>query len=209
MGKSILASTTGSFYQVLVQSRTQSNACARARMALALGKLTTGTPKFRGSGFVGMHVKPITAQEKFNFPRANAILARAQALLWVREWFWYVQSAGCTSQDGVIDDESLVKTRTNTCLSYASAIPSYSVLWSKLFTKSGHTSVFVVEGRRLALFSIQQTDMTSFSEEGRGVTTNGYVTNPNPTPTLTPTLTPNPNRNSNPNRINRKIKNRL
>ena len=51
-------------------------------MALALGKLTTGTPKFRGSGFVGMHVKPITAQEKFNFPRANAILARAQALLW-------------------------------------------------------------------------------------------------------------------------------
>ena len=61
---------------------TQSNACARARMALALGKLTTGTPKFRGSGFVGMHVKPITTQEKFNFPRANAILARAQALLW-------------------------------------------------------------------------------------------------------------------------------
>jgi hypothetical protein len=43
--------------------------------------LTTGTPKFRGSGFVGMHVKPITAQEKFNFPRANVILARAQALL--------------------------------------------------------------------------------------------------------------------------------
>ena len=32
------------------QSRTQSNACARARMALALGKLTTGTRKFRGSG---------------------------------------------------------------------------------------------------------------------------------------------------------------
>ena len=68
------------------QSRTQSNACARARMALALGNLTTGTPKLRGSGFVGMHVKPITAQEKFNFPRANAILARAQALLWVRDW---------------------------------------------------------------------------------------------------------------------------
>ena len=68
------------------QSRTQSNACARARMTLALGKLTTGTPKFRGSGFVGMHVKPITAQKKFNFPRANAILARAQALLWVRDW---------------------------------------------------------------------------------------------------------------------------
>ena len=27
----------------------------------------------------------------------------------------------------MIGDESLVKTRTNTCLSYASAIPSYSV----------------------------------------------------------------------------------
>jgi hypothetical protein len=38
-----------------------------------------------------------------------------------------VQSAGCTSQDGVIDDVSLVKTRTNTCLSYTSAVPSYSV----------------------------------------------------------------------------------
>jgi hypothetical protein len=72
--------------RVFAQSRTQSNACAPARMALALGKLTTGTPKFRGSGFVGMHVKPITAQEKFNFPRANAILARTQALLWVRDW---------------------------------------------------------------------------------------------------------------------------
>jgi hypothetical protein len=55
------------------------------RVALALGKLTTGTPKFRGPGFVGMHVKPITAQKKFNFPRANAILAHAQALLWVRD----------------------------------------------------------------------------------------------------------------------------
>jgi hypothetical protein len=29
----------------------------------------------------------------------------------------------CTSQDGVIDDELLVKTRTNTCLSYTSVIP--------------------------------------------------------------------------------------
>jgi hypothetical protein len=35
------------------------------------------------------NVKPITAQEKFNFPRANAILARAQALLWVRDWGLY------------------------------------------------------------------------------------------------------------------------
>ena len=39
-----------------------------------------------------------------------------------------MQSAGCTSQDGVIDDDSLVKTRTNTCLSYTSAVPSYSVV---------------------------------------------------------------------------------
>jgi hypothetical protein len=31
------------------------------------------------------NVKPITAQEKLYFPRANAILARAQALLWVRD----------------------------------------------------------------------------------------------------------------------------
>ena len=38
-----------------------------------------------------------------------------------------MQSAGCTSQDGVIDDESLVKTRTNTCLSETSA--SYSVVY--------------------------------------------------------------------------------
>ena len=56
------------FYRHANQSRTQSNACARARMALALGKLNfpcavigltfinrayrprTGTPKFRGSG---------------------------------------------------------------------------------------------------------------------------------------------------------------
>jgi hypothetical protein len=28
----------------------------------------------------------------------------------------------------VIDDESLVKTRTNICLSYASAVSSYSVM---------------------------------------------------------------------------------
>jgi hypothetical protein len=54
--------------------------------------LTTGTPKFRGSGFVGIHIKPITAQEKFNFPRANAILARAQALLWVRDWMKHGQN---------------------------------------------------------------------------------------------------------------------
>jgi hypothetical protein len=52
----------------------------------------------------------------------------------------------------------------------------------------------------LALFSIQQTDLTTFSQDRRGV---GYVTNPNPTPTLT--TNPNPNLNPNPNRINKKI----
>ena len=72
-----------------MQSRTQSNVYARARKALSPGKLTTGTPKFRVPVLCRharlINVKPITAQEKFNFPRANAILARAQALLWVRD----------------------------------------------------------------------------------------------------------------------------
>jgi hypothetical protein len=35
----------------------------------------------------------------------------------------------------VIDDESLVKTRTNTCLSYTSAVPSYSVVMSSVQIK--------------------------------------------------------------------------
>jgi hypothetical protein len=51
----------------------------------------------------------------------------------------------------------------------------------------------------LALVSICEIDVTSFSEDGRVL--NGYVTNPNPTPTLTP----NHNTNSNPNQINEKI----
>ena len=64
-------------------------ACARARKALALGKLIfscavigltfvnracrqrTGTPKFRGSGC--------------QFPQSQCLPARAQALLWVRD----------------------------------------------------------------------------------------------------------------------------
>jgi hypothetical protein len=48
----------------------------------------------------------------------------------------YSRSAGCTSQDGVIDDESLVKTLTNTCFSYTSAVPSYSVTLAS-FVHSG------------------------------------------------------------------------
>ena len=36
----------------------------------------------------------------------------------------------------MIDDELLVKTRTNTCLSYASAIPSYFVLQANVITSS-------------------------------------------------------------------------
>jgi hypothetical protein len=62
------------------------------------------------------------------------------------------------------------------------------------FSPEGHV-------KRLALVSICEIDVTSFSEDGRGVKSsfnlNGYVTNPNPTPTLTPN--PNRNPNSNPN----------
>jgi hypothetical protein len=36
----------------------------------------------------------------------------------------------------VIDDESLVKTRTNTCLSYTSAVPSYSVFELAAYSSS-------------------------------------------------------------------------
>ena len=47
-------------------------------------------PLIRGSGCcrhaLFINVKPITAQEKLYFPRANTSLARAQALLWVRDW---------------------------------------------------------------------------------------------------------------------------
>ena len=73
-------------FSCLRQSRTQSNACARARKTLALGKLTTGTLNL-GVPVPALliNVKPITAQEKFNFPRVNAFLACAQALLWERD----------------------------------------------------------------------------------------------------------------------------
>jgi hypothetical protein len=50
----------------------------------------------------------------------------------------------------------------------------------------------------LALVSICEIDVTSFSEDGEVL--NCYVTNPNPTPTLTPN--PNHSPNSNPNQIN-------
>ena len=67
------------------QSRTQSNACARARMALALGKLNFSCAVI---GLMCMPTKPEPLNlgvPVVNFPRANAILARAQALLWVRD----------------------------------------------------------------------------------------------------------------------------
>ena len=67
------------------QSRTQSNACARARMALALGKLNFSCVVI---GLTCMPTKPEPLNlgvPVVNFPRANAILARAQALLWVRD----------------------------------------------------------------------------------------------------------------------------
>jgi hypothetical protein len=52
-----------------------------------------------------------------------------------------------TSQDGVIDDESLVKTRTNTCLSETSAVPSYSVpqLFNYILLKHGLYFIQLVE----------------------------------------------------------------
>jgi hypothetical protein len=67
------------------QSRTQSNACARARMALALGKLIFSCAVI---GLMCMPTEPEPLNlgvPVVNFPIANAILARAQALLWVRD----------------------------------------------------------------------------------------------------------------------------
>jgi hypothetical protein len=69
------------------QSRPQSNACARARMLWGNWQpepLNLGVPVLCRHARL-INVKPIAAQEKFNFPRGNAILARAQALLWVRD----------------------------------------------------------------------------------------------------------------------------
>ena len=57
------------------QSRTQSNACARARMALALGKLNFSC------AVIGLTCMPTKSEPLnlgvpvVNFPRANAILA--------------------------------------------------------------------------------------------------------------------------------------
>ena len=92
------------------QSRTQSNACARARMALAYDWLWRNwQPEPLNLGFrffvrVPVLFKPITAQEKFNFPRANAILARAQALLWVRD---------CAIRGSTLKSVRLYQPRTN------------------------------------------------------------------------------------------------
>ena len=82
----LLAFHNPSHNQVRRQSRTQSNACARARMALALGKLNFSCTVI---GLTCMPTKPEPLNlgvPVVNFPRANAILARAQALLWVRDW---------------------------------------------------------------------------------------------------------------------------
>jgi hypothetical protein len=54
----------------------------------------------------------------------------------------------------VIDDESLVKTRTNTCLSYASAIPSYSVAMAS-FVVSNFGFVFSSLTTKLAIANEQ------------------------------------------------------
>ena len=55
-------------------------------MALALGKLNFSCAVI---GLTCMPTKPEPLNlgvPVVNFPRANAILARAQALLWVRDW---------------------------------------------------------------------------------------------------------------------------
>ena len=44
----------------------------------------------------------------------------------------------------MIDDESLVKTRTNTCLSYTSAVPSYSVPGGEVHRRNVMTAVGTV-----------------------------------------------------------------
>jgi hypothetical protein len=73
--------------ELRAQSRTQSNACARARMALALGKLNFSCAVI-GLTCMPTKLEPLNlGVPVVNFPRANAILARAQALLWVRDCF--------------------------------------------------------------------------------------------------------------------------
>ena len=69
-----------------------------------------------------------------------------------------------------------------------------SVRKNSVVIRAGTTS------KRLALVSICEIDVTSFSKMEEVL--NGYVTKPNPTPTLTPN--PNRNPNSNPNQINKK-----
>ena len=92
-------------------------------MALALGKLTTGTPKFRGSGFVGMHVKPITAQEKFNFPRANAILSpRTGIALGTRLDSWHPRSQGLTADTAL--PKALAQNTTQKSISIVFSVSS-------------------------------------------------------------------------------------
>jgi hypothetical protein len=69
------------------QSRTQSNACARATKALALEKLNFSCAVI-GLSIVHANKEPEPLNlgvPVVNFPRANAFLARAQALLWVRD----------------------------------------------------------------------------------------------------------------------------
>jgi hypothetical protein len=50
----------------------------------------------------------------------------------------------------VIDDELLVKTRTNTCLSYTSAVPSYSVERLTKIEKLKHIKHEYENSRKLA-----------------------------------------------------------
>jgi hypothetical protein len=73
-------------------------------------------------------------------------------------------------------------------------VPLYKILaLLRAFQRTGTTG--------LALFSIQQTDLTSFSADGRGV--KWLCNKPKPYPYSNP----NHNPNSNPNQINKKNQN--
>ena len=88
---------------------------ACARMALALGKLNFSRAVI---GLTCMPTKPEPLNlgvPVVNFPRANAILARAQALLWVRDCL-----RACSHRGGSRIFRTLVKVFGCTISSFAS-----------------------------------------------------------------------------------------
>ena len=62
------------------------------------------------------------------------------------------------------DDESLVKTRTNICLSYASAVPSYSVVvWSlwQIFPMGGPYDIIQSQNKDTQKVDSDQKSVTA------------------------------------------------